>query len=240
MKRSHGASNVILFSLSTLLVAGLFALATMPAAAADAAEQQALVDNARITVGNFLVDPDLGWFRNHVKDVKGLLIVPALYKAGFVFGGSGGRGVLLVRDEKTGEWSEPAFYTIGSVSFGLQIGAKKSEVIMMVMTRKGLESLFASTIKLGGEISVAAGPVGASAEAATTPTLSADYLSFARAKGAFGGFSLEGAVVKTNDVWNMAYYGESVRPVDIFVKRDVSNAQSAGLRAVLTKATKKP
>ena len=120
-----------------MLVAGLFALATTPATAGDTAKQQVLVDKARITVNNFAADPDMAWFRNHVKDAKGLLIVPGLLKGGFVWGGSGGRGVLLVRDEKTSEWSEPAFYSMGSVSWGLQIGGKKSEVIMMVMTRKG-------------------------------------------------------------------------------------------------------
>jgi lipid-binding SYLF domain-containing protein len=237
MKTRHGVSKTILLSLISVLVAGLFALATTPATAGDTAKQQVLVDKARITVNNFAADPDMAWFRNHVKDAKGLLIVPGLLKGGFIWGGSGGRGVLLVRDEKTNEWSEPAFYSLGSVSWGLQIGGEKSEVIMMVMRRKGLESLYTSSIKLGGDVSVAAGPVGAGAAA---KGVKADVISFARSKGAFAGLSLEGAVIKTSDTSNNAYYGEPVRPVDILVTRKVSNPKSAELRKAVVKATKQP
>jgi len=125
---------------------------------------------------------------------------------------------------------------MGAASLGFQIGGQKAEVILMILNRKALESLYTSSVKLGGDFSVAAGPVGVGA---ATKGVTADIISFARAKGAFAGFSLEGAVVKVSDRSNSAYYGKPVRPVDIFVTRKVSNPRSAELRAALTGAEKK-
>ena len=190
-----------------------------------ATEQQVLVDQSQITLGNFVSDPNMEWLVNNVQNAKAVLIVPSMLKGGFFLGGSGGRGVLLVRHEKSGKWYGPGFYTLGSVSFGLQFGGKKAEVIMLVMTQRGLESLYASSFKLGGDVAVAAGPVGGGASAKATG-LKADYLSYARAKGVFLGFSLEGAVVQINDKWNKAYYGREVRPTDIFVTRGVNNPKA--------------
>jgi len=204
-------------------------------AAEDMQIPQSIVDKSVITVKNFMSDPDMTWLQRNIKNAKGLIIVPELLKAGFVLGGSGGNGVLLVRDEKTGLWSEPAFYSIGSVSFGLQIGAQKSELIMLVMTRKGLESMYTSSFKLGADASVAAGPVGVGAAARG---LTADVISFARTKGAFAGLSLEGAVIKTGNKSNRAYYGKDVRPVDIFVTRSVTNPGSSVLRSEVRQAAR--
>ncbi|UCG11063.1 MAG: lipid-binding SYLF domain-containing protein [Deltaproteobacteria bacterium] len=223
------------------ILIGLIVLAmSAPGLAADANKQQNLVDQARITLDSFLADPNMPWFRDHVKDAHGLLIVPQMLKAAFFFGGSGGSGVLLVRDEKTGDWSQPAFYTVGSASFGLQFGGQASELVLMVTTRKGIEPLYTTTLKLGIDASVAVGPVGTRVEGATPLNLSADYLSFARSKGAFVGFSLEGAVVASREKWNNAYYGQEVRPVQILVEGEVTNPQSAGLRATAARATKAP
>lgn len=203
----------------------------VPAAAQEPAEQQGLVDKARITFQSFMTDQNMVWLRDNLSQAKGLLIVPELLKGGFVIGGSGGSGVLLVRDEKTGEWSQPVFYTLGSVTFGFQIGGEKSEIIMMVRTQRALETLYTSSFKLGGDTSVAAGPVGIGAKA----TVLTDFLSFARSKGAYAGISLEGAVIKIRDGWNQAYYGKQVRPVDIVVKGGVSNPGSDALRAAIQK-----
>lgn len=235
MKTNRRVWGVIMLCFTTFLVVGLFALPTRPATAAEALKQQELVDKARVTFDIFMADPDMTWLQRHMGDAKGLLIVPSLVKAGFVWGGSGGKGVLLGRDEKTGEWSEPAFYSMGSVSWGLQIGVQKAEVIMLVRSQRGMESLYRSSVKLGGDTSVAAGPVGVGA---AIRNVTADIISFTRAKGAFAGLSLEGAVVKTSNKSNSAYYGKSVRPVDILVRRDASNPQSAELRRALTKASR--
>ena len=104
----------------TIAFIGLLIISlTSPVSASD---QQALVDRARITFESFMADQNMTWLQENLHAAKGLVIVPSLLKAGFIFGGSGGSGVLIVPDAKTGKWSEPAFYTIGSVTFGLQIG----------------------------------------------------------------------------------------------------------------------
>jgi lipid-binding SYLF domain-containing protein len=220
----------------SIVAAMLVALAIPPATAQEALKQQLLVDKARITVNSFVADPNMTWLRAHLKDVKGVLISPELLKGGFIVGGSGGSAVLLARDEKTGRWSEPGFYTMGAASLGFQIGGQKAEVILMIMTRRALESLYTSSVKLGGDFSVAAGPVGVGA---ATKGVTAHIISYARTKGAFAGVSLEGAVVKVSDKSNNAYYGKPVRPVDILVTQKVSNPKAAELKKALKGAERR-
>jgi lipid-binding SYLF domain-containing protein len=230
-------NRLMAFVLAAWII-GAMAAAAAPCFAEPPDKQTKLVDEAVAALNNFLADPEMTWFQNNVQYAKGVLIIPELIKAGFVFGTSGGRGVLSVRDPETGEWSQPAFYMIGSVSLGFQIGAKASEVMMMIMSPKGLTPLYGSSFKLGGEASVAAGPVGAGAEGATAMNLSADYLSFARSKGAFVGLSLGGAYVYADGEWNAQYYGKLVEPEDILTRRQVTNPHSSELIRILDKATK--
>ena len=142
--------------------------------------------------------------------------------------------MLVARSAETGKWGYPAFYTLGAVSLGLQVGAEASEVILMVMTDRGMESLLTSSFKLGADVTLAAGPVGGSAKAAT-----ADILSYSRSKGAFVGASLDGAVVKTRDEKNKEYYGKPVSPTDILIRKSVTNPQASRLRVAVTKLTNK-
>jgi lipid-binding SYLF domain-containing protein len=215
------------------LVAGL------PTLTRAASEEQALIDDATRTLQNFMADPDMGWFRKYVPRARGILIVPQLLKAGFIIGGEGGSGVLLGKDPQTGTWSPPAFYTMGAGSIGLQIGAEAQEIVLLVMTDKGVNSLLETNVKLGAEASVAAGPKGAGIEAATAPNLSADIVSFSRAKGLFGGAALEGAVVATRKEWNTAYYGQPVTSTDIIVRRAVNAPGAAALQQMVVQATTK-
>jgi lipid-binding SYLF domain-containing protein len=233
--KNSSLSMVFLVIATLVFTCGLILLFHSPARAVDAAEQQGLVDKARVTFQNFMNDQDMIWLKENMPHAKGVLIIPSLLKGGFFIGGSGGSGVLIVRDEKTGKWSQPGFYTIGSVTFGLQIGGEAAEVLMMVRSKKGIDSLLTTSFKLGGDTSVAAGPIGAGAKSSVT----ADIVSFARSKGAFLGASLEGAVIKTKDKWNEAYYKEGVRPTDIFVLHSVSNPGSVELREQVAKAAKK-
>jgi lipid-binding SYLF domain-containing protein len=202
-------------------------LAALPGAVAadDAAEAQQTVDKAKVTVENFKADPDMTWFRDNVPNAKALMVVPVMVKAGLIVGGSGGHGALLWRDATSNEWSYPAFYFLGAVTFGLQIGGEKAEVVLMAMTDKGKDAFLTREFKLGADVSVAAGPVGAGAQVAT-----ADVLAFSRAKGLFGGLTVEGAVIEPRDTWNTAYYGRSLRPIEILVKRTVSNSKADPLR----------
>jgi lipid-binding SYLF domain-containing protein len=206
----------------------------IPSKAEEPVDQQGLVDKARITFQSFMADENMAWFRDDLHKAKGLLIVPSLLKAGFVLGGSGGSGVLLVRNAETGQWSQPAFYTIGSVTFGFQIGGEAAEVIMMMRTQKAVDKLLTSSFKLGADISIATGPIGGGAKS----NLMVDVISYTRSKGAYAGISLEGAVIATRDKWNKTYYGKTVTPSDILVKNSAGNPGSGELREALSNAFK--
>ncbi len=117
---------------------------------------------------------------------------------------------------------------MGSVSFGFQIGADASEIILMIMTERGINAMLSTEFKLGGDISVAAGPVGLSARAQTV-----DILAFGRSRGLFGGISIEGAVIAPRNDWNRQYYNKPVEPIDILIKRTVKNSQADQLRKAL-------
>ena len=234
--KERRSSKVMFRLVMSLFIAAIFFITALPAMAKEDLKPQILVDQALLTLNNFVAEKDMEWFKNHLKDSKGILIVPQLLKAGFIFGGSGGRGVVLLRDPKTGQWSQPGFYSLGSVSFGLQIGAESAEVIIQVRTQRGLESLYGTSFKLGGDCSVAAGPVGIGAGG---KGVTADLVSFSRAQGVYAGISLDGSMVKVNEDFIKDYYGKAVRPTDIFVKKDVSNPGSANLRNALKKAEKR-
>jgi len=220
--------------LTVLTVTILVSILIVPAMATETAKQQMLIDQARITFQSFMIDDNMAWFRNHMDEAKGFLIIPELLKGGWFIGGSGGRGVLVVKDEATGDWSQPAFYTIGSVSLGIQFGGEKSEIIMGVFTEKGLKSLYSSSFKFGGDASIAAGPVGGGGKY----DVITDFISFVRSKGAFAGVSLEGAIVKANYDWNAAYYGKPATPSDIIAQKSVSNLGSAELLNTIREAVK--
>lgn len=233
-RKGEKVSGIEKFVITAFLALALFATTVLPAMAADEEEAQGIVDKARVTFNNFMRDKNYSWLHENLKNVKGLLIFPQVLKAGFILGGSGGTGVLVVRDEKTEDWSEPAFYTVGAVSFGLQIGGEAAEVIMMAMSQKAIDSLFASSFKLGGDTSIAVGPIGIGAKG----NITADFISFAKSKGIYAGINLEGSVVDVRDSLNNAYYGKAVRPVDIIAKKEVSNKGSERLREELKKAPK--
>ncbi len=230
------------YSIMTIMVlsffaVGMFLTSYTTATAANRERVQLLVDSARITLNDFMSDPNYGWFQEHIRDAKGVLIFPQVIKGGFIWGGSGGTGVFLARDPRTGNWSDPAFYTIGSVTFGLQIGGEAAQVVMLAMTQRAVESLLKSSVKLGGDVSVALGPVGAGAKAgADIPSVTGDFISFAKSKGLYAGLNLEGAVVGVRDSLNRGYYGKDVRPTDIIVAHSVSNRGADELRAILRKA----
>ena len=220
------------------VVVGLIAAVTAATMGAEApaasTEQQQLVDKARLTVEAFARDPQQQDVRERLSSAKGVFVVPQLLRGAFVFGGTGGGGVLLVHDEKSGEWSQPAFYNIGAVSFGLQAGADTSELIVVVRTQKGLEEFYRSDFKLGADVGVSIGPLGGSA---SMEGISADLLSFGRTKGAFMGMALNGAMIAVSDDSNATYYGKPVRPTDIVVKKAVSNPGSAELRRTVAEMT---
>ena len=207
---------------------GLVGCATNPDTRAGT-ERELRTVNA--TLSNFQRDPEMTWFRDHLKDARAVIISPNITRAGFVFGGKGGEAVVLSRERTTGQWVGPAFYNMGAGSVGFQIGVDVSEVIMLVMTEKAVNALLSSSFKLGGDMSVAAGPVGAGAGS----NITADVISFARAKGVYAGISLEGAVIAPDNKANDAFYGRPASPVDILVRRNVESPASLSLRQSLAR-----
>jgi SH3 domain-containing YSC84-like protein 1 len=215
-------------------VAAMGLAATAPAAMAQA-EQQKLVDEATTSLSNFLRDPEMSWLQNNIGRAKAVLIAPEVVKAGFIFGGSGGRAVLVAHDAKSGKWVGPAFYTMATASVGFQAGVAVSETITLVMTDKGVNSLMSNSFKMGGDVSVAAGPVGAGAKS----NVVADMIAFSRSKGVYGGLNLDGTVVTTSDEWNAAFFGKKVLPPDILIRANVQNKQADKLLAEVTRAAAK-
>lgn len=207
-----------------------------PAFADNASDAKQLVEKSKLTFDKFVATKELAAFRDLLKKAKGVFISPQMLEGAFVFGVSGGSGVLVARDPGTGSWNGPAFYSVGEVSFGLQAGGKASEVVMLAMTDRGVNALLSPSVKLGADVGVAAGPVGAGASAATA-NISADILTFALSKGLYAGVSLEGAVVAVRNEWNGAYYSKpGVTPTDILIRKDVKNPGSAKLIAAVSKA----
>jgi lipid-binding SYLF domain-containing protein len=224
-------------ALALVLAVTVGATSAQAAPRAAASEQQELVNESRVTFGHFRDDPSLTWFREHEKDALGFLIISKAVRVGFVFGGSGGRGVLVAKGE-AGDWNGPAFYTAGTASVGFQAGVDVSEIVVLVMTKKGLDSLLSASVKAGVDASVAAGPVGVGTGIAPKPD--ADFVYYSRSKGLYGGVSLEGAVIKPTDDWNKAYYGQIVSPIDILVRGSFRNPGAKRLLETVENAARRP
>jgi lipid-binding SYLF domain-containing protein len=216
-----------------VLTIGLVA-APVSVRADDAGDAKALIDQAETTLKNFMNDPDMKWFGKHLQEAKGIYIVPKLTKGAFIFGVEGGNGVVLARDEKGG-WSEPVFYETSAASFGLQAGAQSQEAILLITSQKAVDSLLANKIKLGADGSVAIGPKGEGADT----NLTADFITFTRAKGLYAGVSFDGALIRSRDELNAAYYGQDVRPSDIIIAHKAKpNPNSKELHGMLAAAAK--
>jgi lipid-binding SYLF domain-containing protein len=219
---------------SVARVAAFCLVIAAAAPAAAATPQQELVEKATLTAEKMVGDPTLPSLRATLKQARAVLVVPSLIKGGFILGAEGGSGVLLARDAR-GQWSGPAFYTLGTGSIGLQAGVQDSEVILVIVTEKGLNAILDKSFKLGADASVAAGPIGgAGVAAATTAGLGADIYAFARTRGAFAGISLEGTAVVRREAWNKAYYGKAVDPRAILIQRQLSSPGADRLRRALT------
>lgn len=196
-------------------------------------QQQQLVDRATLTAQDVLAwRQNGGEAQRFLSRAKGVMICPSIFRMSFVFGGSGGGCVLLSRDAN-GSWSAPAFYSMGSGSFGLQAGIQDAEIMLFIMTRKGLTAILDSQFKIGADASVAFATIGAGMEGSTTAALRADIVAVEKTKGLFAGISLQGSMMSSDSVGNRAYYGQPVGPEDIVVTMRVNNPGADPLRAAL-------
>jgi lipid-binding SYLF domain-containing protein len=143
---------------------------------------------------------------------EAIAVFPGVVKAAFIVGGHGGQGVISRRIK--GGWSAPAFFNLGGASVGAQIGAQKTDYVLLIMNQEGLKGLLEDKFEMGGEVSVAAGPVGRTASATTNATLDAGILSYSRSKGAFIGAALKGGTITPdNDLNEAVYEGKKAREI---------------------------
>jgi lipid-binding SYLF domain-containing protein len=220
--------NAIIAIVTALGLGGCASMATT-----SQSDQQRLVDSADASLSNFMRDPNMAWLQQHLAQAKGVLIAPTIVKAGFIFGGSGGRAVLVAKDPQSGKWVGPAFYALLTASAGLQAGISVSESITLVMTDRGMNALLSPSFNIGGDASVAAGPIGAGAKS----DIIADLISFSLSKGLYGGLNLEGTLVNTSDDWNQAYYGKRVLSTDILIRSVVHEPGADKLIANIARAS---
>jgi SH3 domain-containing YSC84-like protein 1 len=216
-----------------LMLFGVFGL-TEPA---QASGQERMVERARLALDSFLDDPIFEEMRVYVQNAYAVLVVPEMLKGGFIFGAEYGIGVLLVRDSQTGAWGQPAFYALYGGSFGLQLGGQTSDVVFTIMNENAVDQLTSRGIKLGADAGMAAGRLGVSIGAATTTHFGEDIYAFAKNKGLFGGFWLDGAYVQAKNDWNEAYYGHPVDPREIVREQPtvMASAQLDALHQSLTR-----
>jgi lipid-binding SYLF domain-containing protein len=206
--------------------AATFALAVIAAPAALASDQLELLDHANRTVDHLKSDPAFATAANMMHSARAVLIVPRLVKGGFIFGAEGGDGVLLKRNGRS--WSSPAFYSLASASFGLQIGLEQAELVFIIMTDRALRGIERSEFKIGAGAGITVVTLSSGAEGATTGQ-GGDIVVWASGTGAYGGLTFNGSVVKSRDSWNEDFYGHNAMVPDILANR-VRNRASASLQ----------
>jgi len=212
-----------------LVLAALLAL--LPLAARAQTEQQTLVDRATLAVQEMLGGDASNDARNMLRRARGAMVCPRVFKAGFFFGGQGG-GCVMVGRLQTG-WTAPAFYGMGSGSFGLQIGIQDSEILFIVLTEKGLHALLDSQFKFGADAGIAFATVGVGVAGSTTSAFRADIVAFALSRGLYAGISFDGSVISQRSDWNQAYYGQSIGAQQIVLQGEGSNPGAEPLREML-------
>ncbi len=216
-----------------ILLVALLALLAVGGPARAQTDQQALVDRATLTVQDMFTGQNAGDALSLLRRAKGALICPRVFKAGFILGGSGGGCVLVSRG--TGGWSSPAFYNIGSGSFGLQAGVQDSQIVFLVLTERGFHAILDSQFKIGADASIAVATIGAGVEGSTTAALRADIVAFAKSRGLFAGISVQGSIISSDSGWDQAYYGKPLAAQQIVLQGEGSNPGAQPLREMLLK-----
>lgn len=213
------------------LLATLLTLIGLSAPAAALTDQEQLVERARLAVTSMMSSEDYPALAAYLRHARAALIVPELYKGGFIIGAEGGYGVLMVHYEGGG-WSYPVFMSVAGGSVGLQIGGQVSELVLAVMTEEGLQSIFNRSATFGADANIAVIGMGAGLEARTGLYANADMYAFARNQGLFAGGALEGSVLTTMDEWNFRYYGQGALP-NAILNGQVGNPHADMLRAAM-------
>src|SRR5580700_3894370 len=207
-----------------LLTAGVLAFGSLlfakdPSRAKD--EQDRLQNSGKVMQEILSVPDDIP--QDLIDKARCVVVMPSVLKAAFVVGGSYGRGTMVCRTGKdfTGPWGAPAMYALEGASVGLQIGGEATDFVFLIMNDRGASSLLHSKVKLGADLSAAAGPKGRSAAADTDAYMRAEILSYSRARGVFAGISLEGSTLRPDNKANRELYGRSVTAAQIVRESEV-------------------
>ena len=192
------------------IVIAVLALAASHVVIAQASDEAKRIAEASIVLEEIMTAGDQAVPRSIMESAEGIAVFPSLIKGGFVVGGQRGRGVLSVRNQKSG-WSSPAFLTITGGSIGAQFGAQAIDLVLVINNQRGLEQLVKNQFKIGADLAVTAGPVGRDASASTDIQLRAQILSYSRARGLFAGVTLNGSTISQDRDANERFYGMGYR-----------------------------
>lgn len=209
-------------------------LCALPSVARAQSEQQQLVDRATLAAQDMLNDRDGTDAQAVLRRARAVMICPQIFRAGFILGGQGGNCVLVAR-AGGGSWSSPAFYGMAGGSIGFQAGLQDTQVMLFIMSDRGLTAIMDSQFTLGADASGTFVDLGGGVEGATTAALRADIVGFTRARGLFAGVTLGGSIMSSKSDWNQAYYGRPMAAQQIVVTMEASNPAADPLREILTR-----
>ena len=194
----------------------------------DGNKQRKILRTSQMVLKAMQKSPDQNIPMNLISKAKAIIVFPTMFKGGFFVGARYGKGIASVRSSKLGEWGPPAFlYTTGA-SLGFQIGAEAVDLILLVMSQRGIEGLLSEKFTLGGDIAISAGPVGRHAEASADVFMQGEIYSYSRSKGVFGGVSLKGTLITADLDANLAYYGHRYTSEEILLTKQVIKIPESG------------
>lgn len=202
-----------------VLVAGSLTLALGHTTTFGQSDEADRVAESALVLSEIMDAADAGVPKSVLDKAEAIAVFPSTIKGAFIVGGSRGRGVISGRVPKTDRWSAPAFLTLTGGSLGLQIGGQATDLVLIVMNSRGLDKLAQNNFKIGGDASVAAGPVGREATASTDATFRAEILSYSRARGLFAGISLTGSTIRRDRDANEVLYGVAYNTRQIIVEQ---------------------
>jgi len=214
-------------------LAALALAATLAAPASALADSpQHLVDSSTLAIQDMFGGPLAPQEEDLLRHARAVVVCPNIFRAGFIIGGEGG-GCLMLARKADGGWSNPAFYTLGSGSFGFQAGVQSAEVMMFIMTPGGLNALLDSQFKFGADAGLTVATLGANANGSLSTALDADIVSISKTEGLYGGISLQGSILAGDANTDEDYYGTPVEARQIVVGLEGSNTGAKPLRNIL-------
>lgn len=211
----------------TLAFLGMIMTPAPYAGAQDDSKWTRLVEECGSVLSEVQKMPDQSIPEDLMRGCAGIAVFPSTISGGFIIGAKYGQGIIMVRDEKTGEWKPPAVFTMAGGSFGWQIGGQATDFILIITNARSVDGILQGKFKLGADAAVSAGPVGRSAEASTDIQLKGGIFSYSRSRGLFAGAKLEGAVIAADDGGNKAIYGKEYSAREIVIENKVKMPKCA-------------